>query len=289
MRNRIVGMVLATDLSVNFPTINAFKQMVSDKSHELERALDTAESRTAAASAAAAATALAAHPGIAAESSQAAPLSPSAAAAPERKTATFSITPPRESSRVITPPRESSRKSRASSRHGGAEPSSEAASFGRSVGGSRGRRTSMKLREQIAHCEARQRLEQWQLAGLSLNPTEELLILKLVLKVADIGNVTKGKGYCLGWTERVVAEFFAQGDLEAQLQLPVTPFMDRASACVPKQQVGFYNFVARPMIEALDGLVSMSGPLANLQQMQDYWIAKFPPDTEVPGQPGAAK
>ena len=35
MRSRIVGMVLATDLSVNFPTINAFKQMVSEKSSEI--------------------------------------------------------------------------------------------------------------------------------------------------------------------------------------------------------------------------------------------------------------
>ena len=64
-----------------------------------------------------------------------------------------------------------------------------------------------------------------------------MLILKMVLKVSDIGNVTKGQAYCLGWTERVVAEFFAQGDLEAELKLPVTPMLDRRTANVPKQQV----------------------------------------------------
>ena len=52
------------------------------------------------------------------------------------------------------------------------------------------------------------------------------------MQVSDIGNVTKGQAYCLKWTERVVAEFFAQGDLEAELSLPVTPFMDRTTACV---------------------------------------------------------
>jgi hypothetical protein len=36
VRARVVAMVLATDLSVNFPTINAFKQMITDKTRELE-------------------------------------------------------------------------------------------------------------------------------------------------------------------------------------------------------------------------------------------------------------
>jgi hypothetical protein len=39
---------------------------------------------------------------------------------------------------------------------------------------------------------------------------EELLILKMVIKCSDIGNVTKGKEYCMQWTERVIEEFFAQ-------------------------------------------------------------------------------
>ncbi len=58
-----------------------------------------------------------------------------------------------------------------------------------------------------------------------------------------------------------------QGDLEAELRLPVTPFMDRRTACIPKQQLGFYNFIARPMFEAMDQLVSMEAPLSNLDLM----------------------
>ena len=109
--------------------------------------------------------------------------------------------------------------------------------------------------------------------------------------------------------DRVVQEFFAQGDQEAELQLPVRPFMDRSTACVPKQQVGalmpytstppvpyipppshdlqvgFYNFIARPMLEALDRLVSMERPLANLDVMQAHWISQMPAGVEVPGTP----
>jgi len=100
-------------------------------------------------------------------------------------------------------------------------------------------------------------------------------VLKMVIKVSDIGNVTKGKDYCLKWTERVIEEFQAQGDLEGQLKLPVTPFMDRKTANVPKQQIGFYNFVAKPMFEAMDLLIPMDGPLANLNTMEEHWSAQM--------------
>ena len=45
--------------------------------------------------------------------------------------------------------------------------------------------------------------------------------------------------------------------------------------CVPKQQLGFYAFVARPMFEALDALISMERPLANLNNMQAHWNAQL--------------
>ena len=45
--------------------------------------------------------------------------------------------------------------------------------------------------------------------------------------------------------------------------------MDRNTAVVPKQQLGFYNFVARPMFEALDGLVSMADDI-----MYAHWSEK---------------
>ena len=63
--------------------------------------------------------------------------------------------------------------------------------------------------------------------------------------------------------------------MEAQFSLPVTPFMDRNSAVVPKQQLGFYSFIARPMFEALDGLISMQQALGNLNEMQAHWEAQL--------------
>lgn len=74
VRARVVAMVLATDLSVNFPTINAFKQMVTEKSNELDSIL--AATAEAAASTAAANAANANLAAITQESSTAASTTP---------------------------------------------------------------------------------------------------------------------------------------------------------------------------------------------------------------------
>ena len=80
------------------------------------------------------------------------------------------------------------------------------------------------------------------------------------------------------WSDLVCEEFFAQGDLERSLNLPVTPFMDRSTAVVAKQQKGFYDFIARPMFQALDHFISMDGPLTNLDEVEAHWASMLPPE-----------
>ena len=117
----------------------------------------------------------------------------------------------------------------------------------------------------------------------AMSAAEKLLVLKMVIKCADIGNVTKGKGICLNWTERVVMEFFEQGDAEKALGLPVTPMMDRTRASVPKQQIGFYNFVVKPMYEAMAMLVPLDRQFENLEAAAAHWRGKLPTEEEAPG------
>ena len=49
------------------------------------------------------------------------------------------------------------------------------------------------------------------------------------------------------WSERVMAEFFKQGDLERSLRLPISPQMDRASTSVAMAQVNFIDFIVAPL------------------------------------------
>lgn len=75
--------------------------------------------------------------------------------------------------------------------------------------------------------------------------------LCLLLHAADVSNVARPPQISRQWGERVVEEFFSQGDLERQLSLAVTPMMDRESAHVGRVQAGFIEVIARPLFAKL--------------------------------------
>lgn len=85
----------------------------------------------------------------------------------------------------------------------------------------------------------------------------KLFLLETVLHAADISNPCKPRPMMLGWTRRVLAEFWAQGDTERELGLEVSPLCDRMAgmASVPKGQLGFITFVVLPFFKPLAQLV----------------------------------
>ena len=46
-------------------------------------------------------------------------------------------------------------------------------------------------------------------------------------------------------------EFFFQGEQEKALGLPVTPFMDRPNASIPKAQLGFLKYLCLPLFQGI--------------------------------------
>lgn len=79
------------------------------------------------------------------------------------------------------------------------------------------------------------------------NVGDKKLLLKMILHTCDVSNPAKEREIMLKWTERVVEEFFVQGDLEKQLALAVSPFMDRETIVLKKMQVGFADFIVAPL------------------------------------------
>ena len=53
------------------------------------------------------------------------------------------------------------------------------------------------------------------------------------------------------WLSNLEEEFFRQGDKERELGIPISPLFDRSKQGVSKSQVGFYDFVALPLVHAL--------------------------------------
>lgn len=81
--------------------------------------------------------------------------------------------------------------------------------------------------------------------------------LPVALHTADLGNPAKPIIFYSEWVDRVMNEFFNQGDKERLLSLPISMLCDRFKVNVHAGQVGFINFVIRPWFsrwaELLDG------------------------------------
>ena len=71
-------------------------------------------------------------------------------------------------------------------------------------------------------------------------------MLSVTVHTADISNPAKPLALCLRWTEQVMEEFFRQGDLEASMGLPVSPFYDRHTTSIAQCQMGFINVLVKP-------------------------------------------
>ena len=84
-------------------------------------------------------------------------------------------------------------------------------------------------------------------AYASVERKDVLLLLGQALHAADISNPTKQRPTMLRWTERVMKEFWMQGDKEASLGLPISAFMDRRQPQVQTCQVGFINVLVKPL------------------------------------------
>lgn len=58
-----------------------------------------------------------------------------------------------------------------------------------------------------------------------------------MIHCADLSNPTKPLDIYRQWTDRIMQEFFEQGDLERELGLDISPMCDRQTATVEKSQV----------------------------------------------------
>eukprot|EP00727_Mastigamoeba_balamuthi_P014177 m51a1_g9382 putative fatty acid elongase 3-ketoacyl- synthase (1146) ;mRNA; r:220687-225631 len=84
---------------------------------------------------------------------------------------------------------------------------------------------------------------------LEHSKNDRLLILQMLVKLADISNATRRWDLCNRWAQRVMEEFFEQGEQEKRLGLTVSPFMDRYNTDVARCQYAFIRFVVTPMVE----------------------------------------
>lgn len=102
-------------------------------------------------------------------------------------------------------------------------------------------------------------------------------MMNVILHAADVSNPTRPLPIALYWSRAVLTEFWAQGDEERRLGLEVSPLCDRTSgmASIPQGQMGFVNFIVRPLFLQLEIVIpKVQVALAQLQSNMDFWQIK---------------
>jgi len=75
--------------------------------------------------------------------------------------------------------------------------------------------------------------------------------MEQALHSCDVSQQTRSFEVAREWTYLLFEEFFAQGDIEKEENLPVSFLCDRETTNVAASQPGFANFVVLPLFKAL--------------------------------------
>ncbi|NXH15734.1 PDE4C phosphodiesterase, partial [Bucco capensis] len=121
------------------------------------------------------------------------------------------------------------------------------------------------------------------------NYSDRIQVLQNMVHCADLSNPTKPLELYRQWTDRIMGEFFHQGDREREKGMEISPMCDKHTASVEKSQVGFIDFIAHPLWETWADLVHPDAQeiLDTLEDNREWYQSMIPrspsPPAEGPG------
>ncbi|CAH1242735.1 PDE4D [Branchiostoma lanceolatum] len=110
------------------------------------------------------------------------------------------------------------------------------------------------------------------------NYTDRIQVLQNMVHCADLGNPTKPLELYRQWLDKLMNEFYHQGDRERNKQLEISAMCDRHNASVEKSQVGFIDFIVHPLWETWADLVHPDAQsiLDQLEENRDWFASQIP-------------
>ena len=104
---------------------------------------------------------------------------------------------------------------------------------------------------------------------------DKLLVMAMCIHMSDLTNPTKRWSESEKWTMLVYEEFFVQGDVEKELNLPIGMLNDREKINLAKSQIGFIDFIVQPSIQVFaDYLPKVKDNLDQCKENKDKWGTK---------------
>lgn len=114
--------------------------------------------------------------------------------------------------------------------------------------------------------------EMFEEKGSQIHKWESTLpFLELLVHGADISNPLKPMTIACEWSDRVLQEFFLQGDRERELGRQVSPLCDRNTVSKAASQCGFVDFIVAPTVEMLGKLCDVSTGRKYMQRYKAYF------------------
>ncbi|XP_049901099.1 cAMP-specific 3',5'-cyclic phosphodiesterase 4B-like isoform X2 [Epinephelus moara] len=114
--------------------------------------------------------------------------------------------------------------------------------------------------------------------------TERIQVLRNMVHCADLSNPTKPLPLYRQWTERIMEEFFRQGDKERERGMEISAMCDKHTASVEKSQVGFIDYIVHPLWETWADLVHPDAQelLDTLEENREWYLNTMPQSPSPP-------
>ncbi|XP_038568781.1 cAMP-specific 3',5'-cyclic phosphodiesterase 4C-like isoform X1 [Micropterus salmoides] len=114
--------------------------------------------------------------------------------------------------------------------------------------------------------------------------TERIQVLRNMVHCADLSNPTKALPLYRQWTERIMEEFFRQGDKERERGIEISAMCDKHTASVEKSQVGFIDYIVHPLWETWADLVHPDAQelLDTLEENREWYLNTMPQSPSPP-------
>jgi len=112
-----------------------------------------------------------------------------------------------------------------------------------------------------------------------LSDAERLLVLKIAMKVADLGHLRAPRDVHLRWVAGLCDEFYKQGDVELSLGMKVNELMSRERAAatpgaLAESQVGFFDVIALPLVQHWAKATGARRWLERVNRNYEYWLSQ---------------
>ncbi|XP_053304007.1 cAMP-specific 3',5'-cyclic phosphodiesterase 4D isoform X1 [Spea bombifrons] len=110
------------------------------------------------------------------------------------------------------------------------------------------------------------------------NYSDRIQVLQNMVHCADLSNPTKPLQLYRHWTDRIMEEFFRQGDRERERGMEISPMCDKHNASVEKSQVGFIDYIVHPLWETWADLVHPDAQdiLDTLEDNREWYQSTIP-------------